>query len=218
MNSASRELRERLADGYRQLAAEGLNRASAGNISCRLDSERMLISPTGADSHMIDAANLVEISLDGRVVGDGVPSSEWRMHAAVYQRIPTAGAIVHAHANACVALACAQRGIPAFHYMIAGFGGSNIPCTPYAAFGSENLAALAAEALVDRTACLLGRHGMLGRGVNIHSAINTAIKTEMLAQQFLLCLQAGGPVLLTTDELDEARRRYAFYGKARMPD
>ena len=31
---------------------------------------------------------------------------------------------VHAHPDACVALSCQRRAIPAFHYMIASFGGS----------------------------------------------------------------------------------------------
>ena len=100
---------------------------------------------------------------EGEWSGERKPSSEWRMHAAIY-KATKAQAVVHTHSDHCVALACQGRGLPGFHYLVGSFGGSDVPCVPYSTFGTEQLAEDAAAALDRRSACLLGAHGMICRG------------------------------------------------------
>ncbi|MDE0008173.1 MAG: class II aldolase/adducin family protein, partial [Gammaproteobacteria bacterium] len=76
-------LREQLAAQYRHVERIGLNQLSSGNLSVRFG-ERMLISASGATADSIAADNVVEVSLRGDWQGRLKPSSEWRMHAAIY--------------------------------------------------------------------------------------------------------------------------------------
>jgi L-fuculose-phosphate aldolase len=214
-DTANEGARFALVVAYRRLADQGLLQLSSGNLSVRI-ADRILITPTGANRELVER-DLVEMGMDGTVVGSGVPSSEWAMHAAIYAARPEAVAVVHTHADACTALSCLRKPIPAFHYMIAGFGGDDVPCVPFAQFGSEELAELAAEALRDRTACLLGSHGMICWGRSLDKAADTALKLEMLSRQYILATQAGTPALLSAVELEETRRRYGFYGHSRIP-
>jgi L-fuculose-phosphate aldolase len=212
---ANGEARPDLVGAYRRLAGEGLLQLSSGNLSVRT-ADRILITPTGADRGL-DEGDLVEMEADGTVIGRGVPSSEWAMHAAIYATRPEAGAVVHTHADACTALSCLRKPLPAFHYMVASFGGDDVPCTPFAPFGSDELAGFAADALRDRTACLLGNHGMISWGETLRTAAETALRLEILSRQYILALQAGTPALLSPDELAETRRRYGYYGHSRIP-
>src|SRR3954454_12271320 len=94
-------------------------------------------------------------------------------------------------------LACHGRDIPAFHYMVAAAGGASIRCAPYATFGSEALSRHAVAALADaRRACLLANHGQIACGETLDEALELAKEVEMLARQYALALQLGGPVLL----------------------
>ena len=206
------ELRLALTNAYQGLARAGLNSGSSGNISCRFH-DGVLISPTGADGDTISAPAMVSITLDGQVLGLGVPSSEWAMHAEIYRRYPSANAIVHTHADSCVALACQRRPIPAFHYMIAAFGGDDIRCAGYATFGTQELAQLAADALNGRSACLLANHGMICHGPTIDKALANAIQLETLARQYWMSLQGGGaPAVLDSAEMARVTDRYRNYG------
>lgn len=209
--------REQIVAAYQRLDREGLNRGSSGNVSVRSGADGLLISPTGIDAARIDAAGIVELGLDGSARSDGIPSSEWQMHAEIYLRYPEAHAVVHTHADACVALACRREAIPAFHYMVAGYGGNDIRCAPYATFGSAALATAAADALLDRSACLLANHGMIARGRDLDAAVLTAVKLETLARHYWMTLQLGPPVLLSDDEMREVKERYRHYGRARLP-
>jgi L-fuculose-phosphate aldolase len=124
-------------------------------------------------------------------------------------------AVVHAHPPHCTALAIARRPIPACHYMIAAFGGDDVPVAGYARYGTEALAALAVAALGTRSACLLANHGMIVLGETLGRAMWRAVELEALARQFILSLQAGGPVLLDAGEIAEARAAFADYGTGR---
>jgi L-fuculose-phosphate aldolase len=195
---------------YRELGRLGLNTGSSGNVSQR-SGPGMLITTTGITASTISAAGLVQMSLDGVVDGAGAPSSEWEMHAGIYAAYPSAGAIVHTHADACTALACLGEDLPPFHYMIVAFGGSDVRCAPYTTFGTPALAASAVAALEGRTACLLGNHGMICHGRDPAAALATALALETLARQYLLARSAGSPRLLSPAEIAAAQDRFRSY-------
>ena len=198
-------LREALAQQYRYVAALGLNALASGNVSCRLGADAMLISAGGATPETIAPDTVVRTTLDGTWEGDRQPSSEWRMHAAIYQQHPTAGAVVHTHSDYCVAVASHNQPLPGFHYLVGTFGGNDVPCVPYATFGTEQLARSASNALTDRTACLLGNHGMICRGGDLASAVELAHRLEIMCRQYVLARHLGEP-----DVLDDAQWQEFF--------
>jgi L-fuculose-phosphate aldolase len=135
------------------------------------------------------------------------------MHAAIYARRPDARAVVHTHSPRATALACAGRGIPPFHYMIALAGG-DIRCMPYATFGTDELAANAVAGLAGRRAALLANHGVIAAGPTLAVARAVALEVENLADQYLALLAAGiAPVVLTPDELQRVLAKFADYGR-----
>ena len=196
---------------YRELGRRGLNFGSAGNVSVRLGDD-MLITPTGTTAETIAEDQLVRMPLGGPVPRRAAPSSEWPMHAAVYETCPEALCVVHTHADHCTALACLGEALPAFHYMVAGFGGDTVPCAPYATFGTPALAAAVRATIAGHSACLLANHGMIVHGPSPAAALEAAVRLETLARQYLLARAAGQPRILTTAEMTAVRRRYRTYG------
>lgn len=109
MNAPEAAIRQSIVECYRELARRGLNVGAAGNVSVRFG-EGMLITPTGVPPEELSDGELVIAGLDGSHTGPLRPSSEWAMHAAVYRRLPAAGAVVTAiptPASPCPA--CAGR-------------------------------------------------------------------------------------------------------------
>lgn len=208
-------LAARLRDAYRRLLERGLIFGAAGNISVRI-SDGMMISAAGTRGSSLTNASFLKCDLEGRALTVGKPSSEWAMHAGIYRAYRDAQAIVHTHSDCCVALAAQQRSLPAFHYMIARFGGADVRCTPYVQFGSRELAGAAVGALAGRTACLLGNHGMICYGASIEQAADAAELLEILARQFLLACSTGTPRLLDERQIEEALARYRTYS-AELP-
>src|SRR5690606_12101612 len=110
-------------------------------------------------------------------------------------------------------LACLQREIPPFHYMIAVTGSDRIRCAPYALFGSQALSDHALAALQDSRACLLANHGMIAIGDDLDRALAVAVEVENLCEMYWRALQLGEPRLLSEREMAEVFERFKGYGK-----
>lgn len=195
------------------LDVAGLVPNKSGNVSAR-SARGFLITPAGVPYRDLGPADVVELPLQGEPAGHGPrPSSEWRMHAAIYAAREDAHAIVHTHSPRATALACAGRGIPPFHYMIALAGG-DVRCAPYATFGSAALAEVAVQGLEGRRAALLGNHGVIALGRSPADAQAVAVEVENLAGEYLDQLAAGlEPRLLDEAELARVIAKFADYGR-----
>jgi len=207
--------RQALVDAMKSMSEQKLSHGTSGNISVRVD-EGMLISPTGVHPLDLKPEQVVFMALDGTVGDDQLlPSSEWQMHASIYQTRAEAQAVVHCHSRHATILACARKDIPSFHYMIAAGGGTDIRCAPYATFGSDALAEVTQKALEGRFACLLANHGQIALGMSLSHALKTAAEVEEQAANYWGALAIGGPELLTKEEMDDVFVSFATYGQQR---
>ena len=201
-----------MLDVGRAMADTNLSPGRSGNFSVRAG-QGMLITPTGKSYGAMTARDVVAVDEAGVVAaGQCVPSSEWRMHLAIYQARPDCRAIVHTHSLNATALACLHRAIPAFHYMVAAFGGRSVECAPYATYGSKRLASLAVRALGPRNACLLANHGSLALGSSLGEAFQRARDLEALAAQYVLALQMGRPRILSAKDMKIVLEKFKTYG------
>jgi L-fuculose-phosphate aldolase len=202
--------RAAIVAGARALNTQNLSPGTSGNVSVRWR-DGFLITPSALPYFQTEPRDIIYVGLDGQPNGPRRPSSEWRMHRDVYAARPDAGAVIHAHAAFATTLACHERGIPSFHYMVAAAGGEDIRCAPYAPFGTQDLSDLAMQALASRRACLLGHHGLLTLGETLEAAMQLAVEVESLAQQYWQALQLGEPPLLTPEQMRDVLDRFVDY-------
>lgn len=199
----------------RAMNRNGLNQGISGNLSLRTDNG-FLITPSALAYEKCRTGDLVLLDMEGKQKeGCRRPSSEWRLHRDIYRHRPEAGAILHAHAPWCTTLACLERRIPPYHYMVALCGGNSIDCATYALFGSQQLSDNALAAMESRCACLLAHHGMVCFAADPESTLDLAVEVENLARMYIQALQVGEPPLLSVSEMEAVRKKFAAY---RSPD
>jgi L-fuculose-phosphate aldolase len=192
----------------------GMMPSKSGNVSAR-DGKGFIITPAGLPYARTSADDLVATGMDGSPLGRTKhrPSSEWRLHAAIYVARPEVMAVVHTHSPRATALSCARKGIPPLHYMVLLAGGP-IACAKHATAGTQALAENALRALTGRRAVLLANHGVVAVGATLAAAHALALEVENLAGQYLDLLAAGlKPILLTEAELAQAAAHFAGYGR-----
>ncbi|MDP3512982.1 MAG: class II aldolase/adducin family protein [Sulfuritalea sp.] len=214
MSAGTIDLAEKVLATARAMNASGINRGSAGNVSARC-ADGFVITPTGMAYDACGPADMVRVGADGTVNAESrrKPSSEWRFHRDIYAARPEAGAVVHTHSPFATALACQQQGVPAFHYMVARFGGAEVRCAAYATFGSQELSDAIIVALDARSACLMAHHGMVVFGRDCDQALALAVELETLCEQYWRVLQLGAPQLLAADEMTRVLAKFATYGQ-----
>ncbi len=207
-------LRAEIVQAARSMNALGINQGTSGNISARLG-DAMLITPSATPYDQMRPEDVAAMPLDGEGgawSGPLKPSTEWRFHLDILRGRPDAGAVVHTHATYCTTLAILRRPIPAVHYMMAAFGGTDVRCAPYATFGTAELASHTLAALDGRNACLLANHGMVVVGASLAKAMWLAVELETIARQYCLSLQIGQPHVLSDAEIADTAQSFSTYG------
>jgi L-fuculose-phosphate aldolase len=144
---------------------------TAGNASARAGG-LIRITPSALPYEEMTVDDLVTLGPDGAVVAGGrEPSSEWRVHVAVYAARPEARALMHTHSEH--ATAWSEGGKPLGRWLTA----------PYFPSGSDEIADAAVAALGDRDAVLLGRHGVLAVGDTPARALEVCVAVEEAARR-----------------------------------
>jgi L-fuculose-phosphate aldolase len=199
------------------MSRRGLSPGRSGNVSAR-SGGGMLITPSGMAYDEITPSDIVVVGGDGSIrAGQRKPSSEWRFHLSAYQARPDRHAVVHTHSLHATVLACVNKPIPAFHYMVAVAGGKDIPVVPYATFGTDELAQHVAAGLKDRDACLMASHGQIAIGETLSTALELAFEVETLAEQYYKLLLLGAsktfPDILPDAAMAEMVEKFKSYGQ-----
>ena len=213
-----KKLREAVIAACRELVQRGLAYGTSGNVSVRRDERRFFVSPTGMAYGALEPDDITLMDVDGRWFGRRRPSSEWRFHRDIFRSRNEVAAVVHTHSPKATSLACTGRGIPAFHYMVAVAGGSDIRCAPYYTFGTQELSDAAVAALEGRKACLLANHGVIAVGANLPAAVALAGEVETLAAQYCTALAIGEVRILNEIEMRRVVAKFSVYGKQDVPD
>jgi L-fuculose-phosphate aldolase len=197
-----------------EMSRNGLSPGRSGNVSTRF-ADGMLITPSGMAYDVIKPADIVYVANDGTVGPKSrKPSSEWRFHLAAYHARPDRSAVVHTHSLHATIIACTGKPIPAFHYMVAIAGGKDIPCIPYATFGTEALSGYVAAGLKDRDACLMANHGQISIADTLTGALELAMEVETISAQYAGVLAiTPKPPILPDSEMTDVLERFKVYGQ-----
>jgi L-fuculose-phosphate aldolase len=204
-----------LARAVRRLDELGLNQNSSGNLSVRVDGG-LLMTPSGRSADETGEDDLVLVDDNGRPAGDRqlVPTSEWRLHTDLAAARPDVGAIVHTHSPEATAAASIGRPLPPIHYVVARFGGAELPCAPYATYGTAELATNVVETIgAHGMASLMANHGAIALGHDLASAVALAIDVEWFCGVVRRARQHGDPIELTAQEIARVAARFSGYGQ-----
>lgn len=174
------QLRNRIIDCGKDMSRSELVQGSWGNISLRLNPDTMLITPSGMDYFSIRTEDIVRMNIHDLKYGmQRKPSSEYRLHAALYRRYPECNAIIHTHSNGISAFAAAHAGFrisePPMNQLI-----GDMHCSEYRTPGTDELCDSIMEAIEGSHACIIANHGAIfyGNDLDVTLAIADAVESR----------------------------------------
>lgn len=203
------EMKQAVCSWAKQSYAEKLFAGTSGNLSV-YDREQnaMVITPTSVAYETITPEDMVVLQLDGTVLeGKFRPSSEWRMHAAVYESKPEVNAILHTHSPYATAFAVNNKGIPTILIEMVPFLGGDVPLAQFALPGTKEVGTEAVKALQDRTGCLLANHGVLTVGATLEQAHIRAVYVEDAAKICSIAMSNGPIVTMSEAHISAMKNR-----------
>ncbi len=195
----------------KRLAEKGLIAGTDGNISVRLDDDRIMITPSGLAKGRLQPDDMVVVDIAGRKLqGAGNASTEIAMHLFVYQQRPEIKACVHAHPPYTTAFAVSGKSLAEdiLPGVVVAIGG--IPMTDYAPPGTDAVPKALAPYIEAYNAFLLRNHGLLTIGRTLEEAYNRHESVEHFAKVVHLALQLGNVNNIPSDDfkrLETIRKR-----------
>ena len=194
--------------------------ANDGNLSMLAEPGRLLMTPSGVSKGRMTPDMLLVTDLEGNVLeGNRHPSSETKMHLAVYRGRPDVGAVVHAHPPVSTAFAVCRRGMetPYLSELVTGLGA--VPCTPFFAMLSTDQVPRSVEPyLADHCAVLLANHGALTWGRSAMEAYYRMESLELWAKITINAVILGGSHDISRENIQKLIDLRGFYrGTGRHP-
>jgi len=206
----------------RILYERGLVAGAEGNISVRLDNDRILVTPSGLCKGRLSSDDLVLVDFEGRQLeGTNAASSELPMHLHVYRKRDDVRSCVHSHAPYATAYAVAGIDLPADILPEVALFLGRIPLTEYAPPGTEAVGHALDPFLNECNAFLLRNHGLLTIGTGLEEALVRHETVEQYARIVHLARQLGNVDAIPAadlERLEKMRLRRNQTGMAKTGD
>lgn len=204
------EQKELMVKLGRSFYERGYTVGGAGNLSVRLDDNRVLVTPTGSSLGRLQAERLSVLDLNGNLLEGDKPSKESVFHLAMYKKNPACKAIVHLHSTYLTALSCldglnpnnAVRAFTPYYVMRVG----KMQVIPYYRPGSPKIAEELGNRALTGKAFLLANHGVVVTGTDLSDAADNAEELEETAKLFFI-LQVQKIRYLTDEEVKDLENR-----------
>ncbi len=218
------ELRKKIVETCQRMYRQGYIAAGDGNVSCKLDDERVLVTPTGLHKGLLGEADLVIVDLDGKLLRGAQgptarrPSSEFLMHALAYRERPDVRAVVHAHPPLTVALALAGISLAQCLLSETCLVLGPILTAPYSTPTTEEVPRVLRPFVRQANAIVMDRHGALTLGRDLDEAYNRLEAMEH-ASKITQAARAIGPLVpLPPVEVGKLESLARSLGIPRPPD
>ena len=193
MKLSEYELREKLVKVARKCFHYKLMAGTWGNLSVRVDHERVLVTPSGFEKAALKPEDLLLMDLDGNILkGDLKPTIETGMHLEIYKARDDVNAIIHTHSPYAMMLSVINQPIPVLTVEFASAIGHEVPVTRLVLPGTKDLADEVVKALgEDRLAVLIRNHGVVAVGESLEKAYHVAILVEEESRTYFWTMLLG---------------------------
>lgn len=182
---------------YRKSFFEG----TSGNVSIRLADGNILITPSGVSKDLLKPHDIVLTDINGVIIeGLRKPSSEIKMHLAVYRNRPDVYSVIHAHPPFSVAFCTVDSKINTSLLAEATLILGEVPVVKYATPSTDEVPDFLQPYLKGHNAFLLANHGLLTLGSNLEQAMNRAETLEFTAKVTAIAKGLGGKMTFLSGE------------------
>jgi len=210
-----REINEQILEAGRRMYAKRFVASNDGNISARMDDGNILITPTGICKGDLKIEQILKVDMSGKVIsGDLKPTSEMKMHLAVYRCRKDARAVAHAHPPYATAFAVAGLPLDRLTLPEVIFSLGRISLSEYGTPSTEQIPQAVEKVIHTSDAVLLANHGALTVGTDVMDAY---FKMETLDHFAAITLRAralgGERELNPAEEKELFRIRSEVFGK-----
>jgi len=204
------QLRLEVVKGAKAIFAKGLVESGEGNVSVRNGKkEELFITPSFNQYDTLKKDEIVHLNFEGTPLSAGkLPSTEAKMHIAIYKSRPKVQAVIHTHSPFATMLSIVRKSIPIIMEEMFIFLGGSVEVSEFGEAHTIEIGEVALNALGIKNAALLGNHGVIVCGKSLDHAVKFAELVEKLAKVYWGALQIGKPNIINQEHLERFQKLF----------
>ncbi len=204
------QLRMEVVKGAKAIFAKGLVESGEGNVSVRNGKkDELFITPSFNQYDTLKKDEIVHLNFEGTPLSAGkLPSTEAKMHIAIYKSRPKVQAVIHTHSPFATMLSIVRKSIPIIMEEMFIFLGGSVEVSEFGEAHTIEIGEVALNALGIKNAALLGNHGVIVCGKSLDHAVKFAELVEKLAKVYWGALQIGKPNIINQEQLERFQKLF----------
>ncbi len=192
----------------------GLIALAGGNVSMRLSSGDILVTPSGSYYEKMKEEDILLLDKKGNVK-EGVlkPSVDTVALVYIYENMTEVNAIIHTHQNYATAVGLISDKLPVVTTTLSNVTLGEVNVAPYSSAGSLDMGIETVKHINGKRAVILKHHGVITVGANLKEALYAAVYMEDVAKTYLVAKSVGEPAVLTQEQSDVAVQVFKNVGQ-----
>lgn len=209
------EEKKKLIDAGKKLDRYGLIALSGGNVTERLPSGEILMTPSGMVYEDMVPEDVLVMDIKGNVLeGERKPSVDGRALLYILEQLPQINAVIHTHQPYATAVGLIADELPCNLTTLANATKGAVKVCPYSSAASMQMGVEVVENIGDKLAVILKHHGVISVGDSLKQALYACVYLEEAAKTYSIAYGMNQNVpLLTPDQVDRAVEVFQYYGQ-----
>ncbi len=192
----------------------GLIALSGGNVSVRMESGEILITPSGMIYEDLVEDDILVMDINGKIIeGTRKSSSDTEAILYIMQNRPDVNAVIHTHQPYATAIGLIQDEFEVNLTTLANATAGPVPVTPYSSAGSIEMGIDTVKYVGDGLAVILAHHGVMTIGKNLKQALYAAVYLEEAAKCYLAARACGETKKMTPEQIAQSIEVFKYYGQ-----
>lgn len=197
----------------------GLIALSGGNVSWRLESGEILVTPSGMIYEDMVADDVLVMDIDGKILeGERAASVDTQALLYIYKHMPNINSIIHTHQPHAVAVSLVADELPCCVTTLANATRGAVKVCPFASAASIDMGIQTVENAGEQLAVILKNHGVIALGDSLKQALYSCVYLEEAAKTYILARSMSPELaLLTPEQVEQAVEVFKYYGQGKAP-
>lgn len=200
----------------------GLIALSGGNVSLKVDKDRVLVTPSGMIYEELETDDIILMDLSGKVIeGDRKASVDTKALLYIYNNMPEINAVIHTHQPYATALGLVEEEFKCNLTTLANATKGSVNVCPFSSAASEQMGIEAVENLNGKLAVILKNHGVITVGNSLKQALYSCVYLEEAAKTYCIAKSMSDNVaMMTAEQIEQAVKIFDYYGQGKdnVPD
>jgi L-ribulose-5-phosphate 4-epimerase len=211
--------REEVRIAGTKLDRYGLIALSGGNVSRRMPSGEILVTPSGMIYEDMVTADILVMTIDGKIIeGERAASVDTEALLYIFKKLSHINAVIHTHQPFATAVGLVTDELPCIVTTLPNATKGPVKVCPFSSAGSIDMGIQTVENAGETLAVILKNHGVMAMGTTLKEALYSCVYLEEAAKTYVYAHSMSDKVAcLSPKQTLQAVETFKYYGQGKPP-